>query len=63
MAERTGCPVLTDLWSYVSGNKYYGLYLFKFTVAVLRVAARISLSLETVGTVELAKGRDLTLSR
>jgi hypothetical protein len=19
MAERTGCPVLTDLWSYVSG--------------------------------------------
>jgi hypothetical protein len=20
MAERTGCPVLTDLWSYVSGQ-------------------------------------------
>jgi hypothetical protein len=28
MAERTGCPVLTDLWSYVSVHLIYYLYSF-----------------------------------
>jgi hypothetical protein len=27
MAERTGCPVLTDLWSYVLENLVVGLIL------------------------------------
>jgi hypothetical protein len=27
MAERTGCPVLTDLWSYVPGKEIGGIYL------------------------------------
>jgi hypothetical protein len=32
MAERTGCPVLTDLWSYVSLSSLYKIYSLQFMV-------------------------------
>jgi hypothetical protein len=34
MAERTGCPVLTDLWSYVSVSSLYKIYSLRFMVKV-----------------------------
>jgi hypothetical protein len=37
MAERTGCPVFTDLWSYVSS----GLILDKLKIAIIWRGSRL----------------------
>jgi hypothetical protein len=46
MAERTGCPVLTDLWSYVLDtpltNVKMTIYVAVILISVLGFAAMVS---------------------
>jgi hypothetical protein len=50
MAERTGCPVFTDLWSYVHGHISDILYTIDNHEAIL-----VLLLLPFIGTANLSR--------